>query len=84
MNSYKCYICQNSYEDDAMLLHICYICDKIICGKCNHSHNTFVKDDDDSLKEIIKEKAQQTYDQIMSCFDFDQFGYPHNINYLYV
>ena len=80
MNSYKSYICQNSYEDDAMLLHICYICDKIICGKCNHTHNAFEKENNEILKQIVKDKGKITHDLILSFYDCDILGYSNNMN----
>ena len=80
MTSYKCYQCNRSF-DKVMMLYVCFICEKMLCGYCNHSHSIFAKDNDDSLKQIIKDKSKITYDLILSFYNFDAYGYPHNMIY---
>ena len=80
MTSYKCYQCKRSL-DDVIGMYICYVCEKIICICCLHCHST-LKENDDSLKQIIKDKSTIAYDLILSFYNFDMLGYPHNTTFV--
>ena len=80
MTSYKCYQCKRLL-DDVIGMYICYVCEKIICIRCLHCHST-LKENDDSLKQIIKDKSTIAYDLILSFYNFDSLGYPHNKTFL--
>jgi hypothetical protein len=82
MNSYNCYQCNKSINE-AINMSICFICERIICINCNHTHNTYVNDKDDNLKSIIKHKGDIAYNSMMNFFEFDKFGYPIRIDNYY-
>ena len=79
--SCKCYNCQRTYDDyNVTLLYICYICEKIICGNCKHHHN-LINYDGESLLHVVKTKGKLTHDNCVKLFNFNEFGYPHDVGY---
>ena len=80
MNSYKCHLCKKSLEQ-AITMSICFVCERIYCKVCNHTHNTFIDEDEKTFRQFIMEKGKITNDIILSFYDCDMFGHSRNINY---
>ena len=80
MTTFKCNKCKSTF-DTVTLLYICYVCNKIMCGCCTHSHATFEKNADDSFKLLIKEKGKIACDLMVSFYGCTELGYPINTNY---
>ena len=73
---FKCSICQKTF-DEIFLLHVCYVCNMVICENEKHSHNcTIDKSDYDTLKDIIKQKTKIHIDSVLDSLNIDETGFP--------
>ena len=81
MTTFKCNKCKKSFNDGVTFIYICFVCERVMCGCCTHSHVTFEKNADDSFKQIIKDKGKFASDLMVSFYGCTELGYPINRNY---